>query len=358
MNKKNYILCILFIITYNVTSAQSWKNPSEKYKNAYKKYTDAKCPIRQDSIVHFVYFSKDRKSIKNHPFLNHPAFKGAQIMYAWKDLEPDKEHYDFSIIREDIEYLKQHNKKLFIQLQDATFNPRYNAVPAYLLTEEYDNGAIQQNSDNGVPDGWVAKRWNKKVRERFALLLKALGKEFDGIIEGINLQETAIGVNRENDSTYTEEGYVKGIKENMLALKQAFPISTTMIYANFIPGEWLPFDDKGYLKSIYDYGENIGVGLGGPDLMVTRKAQLNHTIAQMHEGTFSVPLGIAIQDGNYIGKTGADSDYNSKKDQREMTRKNIVPMLHAFAKDFLKVDYMFWANQQPYFDEDVIGCFK
>ena len=131
-----------------------------------------------------------------------------------------------------------------------------------------------------------------------------------------------------------------------------------MIYANFLPGEWLPFNDKGYLKDIYRYGESIGVGLGGPDLMVTRKGQLNHALAQMHEGNFSVPLGIAIQDGNYIGKTGADSNYNSEKDQREMTRKNIVPMLHAFAKDFLKVDYMFWANQQPYFDEDVIGCFK
>jgi hypothetical protein len=30
---------------------------------------------------------------------------------------------------------------------------------------------------------------------------------------------------------------------------------------------------------------------------------------QMHEGTFTVPLGIAIQDGNYMGKTGADKDY-------------------------------------------------
>lgn len=37
---------------------------------------------------------------------------------------------------------------------------------------------------------------------------------------------------------------------------------------------------------------------------------------------------------------------------------NVVPLLHAFAKDFLKVDYMFWVNQEPYFEEDVIPCFK
>jgi hypothetical protein len=33
-------------------------------------------------------------------------------------------------------------------------------------------------------------------------------------------------------------------------------------------------------------------------------------------------------------------------------------MLHAFAKDFLKVDYMFWAHQEPYFTEDVLPCLE
>ncbi|GAL34706.1 hypothetical protein JCM19240_4256 [Vibrio maritimus] len=35
-----------------------------------------------------------------------------------------------------------------------------------------------------------------------------------------------------------------------------------MQYANFMIGEWLPWEDKGYLKSIYEYGQQIGVGLG------------------------------------------------------------------------------------------------
>lgn len=358
MNIKNSLVCIFFIITNNLVNAQNWQNPSEKYKDAYKKYLNATCPILQDSILHFVYFSRDRESLKNHSFLKHPAFKGAQVMYPWKDLEPEKGKYDFTLIREDLEYLKQYQKKLFIQLQDVTFNPKYNAIPAYMLTTEYDNGAVLQYNDNGKPSGWVAKRWNKKVRERFALLLKELGNEFDGVIEGINLQETAIGVNKGKDSKFTNADYVQGIKENMLALKQAFPISTTMIYANFIPGEWLPFDDKGYLRDVYKYGDSIGVGIGAPDLMVTRKGQLNHALAQMHEGKFTVSLGIAIQDGNYIGKTGDDLDYDEDNDKRETTRKNLVPLLHAFAKDFLKVDYVFWANQAPYFHEDVLPCFS
>jgi len=92
--------------------------------------------------------------------------------------------------------------------------------------------------------------------------------------------------------------------------------------------------------------------------MVQRKAQLNHTLTMMHEYEYTVPLGIAIQDGNYIGKTGADQDYNEHSDNGLNEHENIVPVLHAFAKEFLKVKYMFWVNQEPYFSEDVIPCLK
>jgi hypothetical protein len=346
-----------FIILCISASSQQWQNPSEKYKDAYKKYLSAGCPILKDSIQHFVYFARNRESLINHPLIEHPMFRGAQIMYSWRDFEPQEGVYDFSLLREDYEYLKKYGRKVFVQIQDATFNPKYKAVPDYLLTDEYGGGALLQYDDDGKPNGWTAKRWNKKLRQRFALLLQALGKEFDGKIEGINLQETSIGPGKKPDPGFSEQGYVNGLKENMLALKRSFPSSTTMIYANFIPGELLPWTDKGWLRSIYQYGEEIGVGLGGPDLMVTRKAQLNNALALMHEGKYTVPIGIAIQDGNYTGKTGADLDYNEAADKKK-SRKNIVPLLHAFAKDFLRVSYMFWVNQDPYFKEDVMPCFS
>lgn len=352
-----YYLLVIFILIGTSVGAQDWQNPSKKYLNAYKKYTDASCPITDDGIKHFVYFSRDRALIHHHPFLSHHRFEGAQIMYSWKELEPSKGNYDFSKIKQDLDYLNKFDKKLFIQLQDVTFYPKNKAVPNYLLSDEYDGGAVMQLNQKGQPEGWVAKRWNAKVRERFALLLKNLGNALDGKIAGINLQETAIEINNKMDNSFSEKKYVNGLKANMLALKKAFPNTVTMIYANFIPGEWLPWEDKGYLRSIYQYGSEIGVGLGAPDLMITRKAQLNHPLAMMHEGTFSVPIGIAIQDGNYIGKTGADSDYHENQDKGLITRKSKVPLLHRFAKDFLKVDYLFWVNQAPYFKEDVLPCF-
>jgi hypothetical protein len=340
------------------TQAQELPDQAEKYANAYKKYLSATCPIAKDNIQHFVYFSRNRELIIDHPFLFHQMFRGAQIMYSWKDLEPEKGQYDFSMLTQDYVYLNARGKKLFIQLQDATFNPKYKAIPNYLFANEYDGGAALQYNAEGKPDGWVAKRWNKKVRERFALLLQALGKEFDGKVEGINLQETAIGISSKTDQSFSEKEYINGLMENMLALKKAFPSSTTMIYANFTPGEWLPHNDKGQLRGIYEYGEEIGVGLGGPDLMVTRKGQLDHLVTLMHERQYTVPLGIAIQDGNYTGKTGADLDYNELNESEKKSRINIVPLLHGFAKDFLRVDYIFWANQEPYFREDVMPCFS
>ena len=73
----------------------------------------------------------------------------------------------------------------------------------------------------------------------------------------------------------------------------------------------------------------------------------------MHEGQYTVPLGIAIQDGNYIGETGKAIEKRTNN-----VGTNIVPMLHEFAEDFLKVRYMFWANQEPYFEKHVLPCFS
>ena len=345
-----YVVLLMLSVLLNVAaSAEEWENPSERYLTAYEMFVEAACPIAPDEIKHFVYFSRDREAIHDHPLLKNSRFEGAQIMYSWRQLEPSEGHYNFSLIQADYEFLAAHGKRLFVQVQDATFSPKRKAVPDYLLTEKYDAGIAAQYTDDGEIEGWVAKRWNANVQERFALLLTALGRKFDGKIEGVNLQESAIGVSHERDPSFTPERYVDGLKVNMRAMKAAFPNSTTMQYANFMPGEWLPWEDNGYLRAIYSYGEDIGVGLGTPDLMFKKKAQLNHPFAMMHEYDYTAPLGVAIQDGNYIGKTGTVQVVDR--------RTNIVPMLHAFAKDFLKVNYMFWVNQEPYFEQDVLPCF-
>jgi hypothetical protein len=126
------MLGLFLSILWKTVNAQEKKH-SERYMDVYKKYLDATCPIRKDSIQHFVYFVRDRESIQVHPFLSHSMFKGAQIMYSWRQLEPEKGKYDFSILEQDYEYLKEFKKKLFVTLQDVTFNTKYKAVSAINL---------------------------------------------------------------------------------------------------------------------------------------------------------------------------------------------------------------------------------
>ncbi|MEZ4842021.1 MAG: hypothetical protein R2821_11060 [Flavobacteriaceae bacterium] len=111
--------------------------------------------------------------------------------------------------------------KIVISFKDVTFNTKYKAIPEYLMTDEFDGGCTM-SYNNGIADGWIAKRWNPDVQYRFAILMKALGKEFDGKIEGINLQETAVGANGDIDIILLPKRYTECIKENMLALKKAF----------------------------------------------------------------------------------------------------------------------------------------
>ncbi|WP_205626865.1 hypothetical protein [Pseudoponticoccus marisrubri] len=269
-------------------------------------------------------------------------------MYSWRDLEPERGVYDFSIIAEDLAYLDSHDKGLWVQLQDASFMPTHRPVPDYLLTDEFGGGVAAQLTEDGDFQGWVARRWDLAVAERFDALIAELGKEFDGRSAGINLQETAIGV-AGNAPGFAPEHYAAAIRARMDVLGAAFERSPAIIYAKFMPDEWLPWQDEGYLRSIYTLAADAGVGLGAPDLLPTRKGQLNHALGLLHELAPPVPRGIAVQDGNYIGETGSKAIQDK--------RPNIVPALVSFADDFLDLDYMFCVNQPPYFEEDVLGCF-
>jgi hypothetical protein len=98
-------------------------------------------------------------------------------------------------------------------------------------------------------------------------LLFALGKESTGAIEGINLAETSAGFGVSGGlfpKGFSSESYTDAITTNMKALRQAFPKSVVMQYANFMPGEWRPREDKGYLRAGYKAAQELKVGVGGP----------------------------------------------------------------------------------------------
>ena len=308
-------------------------------------------------VHHYVFFGQDREKIaKDASFLETKALEGAQVVYSWRQLEPEKDVYDFSLIREDLAFLTSKGKKLFVQLQDVTFSEARKNVPRYLLQDsKYNGGADKQyridddDEEHAVVQGWMARRWDPAVQERFHRLLFALGREFDGRIEGINFAETSGGfgfTGRLFPKGFSFEIYRDAIITNMKALKRAFPKSVVMQYANFMPGEWRPVNDKGYLRAVYWAAKDLKVGVGGPDLLPHRPGQLKSSYPLIREAAGIVPTGIAVQDGNY-------EDKDPKTGERVT-----IPELLKFATEYLKVDYIFWCTQEPYYSEQVIPFLK
>lgn len=302
-------------------------------------------------VRHYVFFGMDRERIREASFLNARAFEGAQLKYTWRELEPEPDAYDFSALRSDLAFLAAHGKRLFLQLQDATFSPTAMAVPKYLKSDpRYHGGADPQYSIPGDDDrraviaGWVARRWDPAVQKRFWKLFAGLGREFDGKIEGINLAETAVEFGTTGKlfpKGFTPERYRDATLENMAALKRVFLKSTTLLYANFMPVEWLPQNDRGYLRSVYRRAAELHLGVGGPDLLPFKPGQMHHSYPLIRAFR-GAPKGIAVQDGNY--------ELVNPKTGKRITIAGLID----FARSYLQVDYVFWCTQEPYYSKELI----
>ena len=287
---------------------------------------------------------------RDSAFLATKELEGAQISYFWRSLEPEKDRYEFAAIRDDMTFLASHGKKLFIQLQDASFMKERVPVPVYITRDTtYHGGANQQLVDNddvrAVGGGWMARRWDPAVQERLHKLLLALGAEFDGRVAGINFAETSVEFGESGrlyPSGFSPERYRDATIENIRALKRACPTSVALVYGNFMPGEWRPDEDKGYLRAVYDSAKSFGVGVGGPDLLPFRQGHLRGAYPLIHEASARVPVGIAVQEGNY-------ADVNPATGARAS-----IAELYRFATEYLGIDYIFWFAEEPYYSREVI----
>ncbi len=293
---------------------------------------------------HFVFFGSDRERIRERSFLDAPHVAGAQLRYSWRELEPERGRYALGPLLEDLAFLERHGKRLWVQIQDVSFSARV-LVPEYLVKDPAFGGGVAPQFSEGAPPrfaGWVARRWDPAVRARFVALLEAVGAAVDGRVEGVNLAETSIELADPGPAGFTPAGYAAAIREIMTAARKAFSRSRVIVYANFMPGEWLPHDDRGHLRAIYAHAGRIGVGVGGPDLLPHRKGQRNHSLPLIAARGPDVVAGVAVQDGNLADKDAATG--------RPVT----VAALYRFARDSLRLDYLFWGTEEPYYSRDVL----
>jgi hypothetical protein len=300
----------------------------------------------------FIYFGRDRSRISETEFLETETIIGAQLKYTWPELEPERDRYDLGPILEDLAFLEQHGKALFVQLQDVSFEEKIVNVPDYLRSDPAFGGGVArqysfEDDDETIPiaEGWVARRWDPPVRARFIKLLQVLGQELDGRIEGLNLPETSIGFGDSGEfhpAGFTYQNYYESIKDLMSAARESFPRSHVIQYANFMPGEELPDNDQGYLRGVYEHADSIGAGVGGPDLLPHRWFQRVNSYALIQGRSPSTVAGVAVQWGNLEDKNPATGE------------RVTVGELYEFARDDLRVDYIFWGTQEPYYSDEIL----
>ncbi|WP_343658537.1 hypothetical protein [Chryseobacterium sp.] len=266
---------------------------------------------------------------------------GVQIVYNWKALEKIKDVYDFSAIEKDLDYLTKLNRKLFIQLQDRFFEPQARYIPDYVLNDkEYNGGLIPQYDNPGenkpVGSGWATQQWNPAVRKRFQKLIGELAKKFDGKIQGINLPETAIDIDMKKDKTgFSCDGYFQAELENLKFARNAFHHSYVLQYVNFFPCEWE--NDHQYMSRLFDFAYQNNIGLGGPDIVPGKKAQMKNSYPffNQYKGKLSL-VAMAVQEPTLT--------YTNPKTKKPFTKEEFT----EYAENYLGVKIIFWSVESPW----------
>jgi len=253
-------------------------------------------------------------------------FKGAQVRYDWRDLEPQKGVYDFSRIESDLKYLESSGKRLVIQLMDRRFHSNGRSLPDYLYEDEIYHGGTEPFKNKG---GSVARLWDQAVLGRYLALLTALGNRFDKepFFEAFTFEETAIGIDKVNAKGFTHRKYLDALKEMVTVAKEAFPHTNVIMYGN-----WLS-NPKGALAELAEHCFRTGAGWGGPDIVpdkVPGRTEAGTTPIAGYvfypQYAGKMPLGAAVQTPSFGGKEGTFT----------------LDELYDTGVNVLKLNYIFW----------------
>lgn len=299
----------------------------------------------QNQSPQLFLFLEGDEAILHADKLANSCVSGAQIIYSWKQLEPQKDVYDFSKIEKDLKFLNSIGKKLFIQLQDRSFQPTIFHVPDYIREDVRYHGGVAMQYDfpgEGQPisTGWVARQWDPAVAERFKLLIQTLASHYDGKIYGINLPETAVDFNPDNlPLDFTYDNYFHAVIKNINLLRKYFQKSNVIQYVNFFPGEWN--NDHQYMSRLFTNAIHHQIGLGGPDTVPYRPNQMKNSYPFFQKYKDKLLVGMAVQEGDYT--------YTNPETGNHYT----FSEFYHFTKDYLGASIIFWNVKEPFYSNQL-----
>ncbi len=252
---------------------------------------------------------------KNH-------FVGGQRIYTWRQLEPQAGKYDFTAVEADLALLRQQNQRLILEIWDNSFDGHLQPVPDYLLTPAYQGGIARPTQSPRVVR---TKRWVPAVMDRYLLLMEALGKRFDGdpSFAGLIHTETAMENKGAGFEDFNGVAFDAQMRRLMVASRKSFPHTPVIVFGN-----WYPYRGPEGLAALAKQAQEVGVGWGGPDLVLGKKIW-GYDIIRANAGR--MPLGLSAQYDSFKG---------------EWT----VPQLLDLAQE-LKLNFVFWG----YFNRSKTG---
>ena len=106
-------------------------------------------------------------------------------------------------------------------------------------------------------------------------------------------------------------------------------------YANFWPCEW--DNDHNYMGRLFAWAAENGAGVGGPDIVPYRKAQMHNSypLFNQYKGKLGF-VGLAVQEPTLT--------YKNPKTGKPFTKAEFVD----FAENYLGAEAIFWSVQSPW----------
>lgn len=167
-------------------------------------------------------------------------------------------------------------------------------------------------------------------------LLNALAEKFDGRVFGVNLPETAIDPNIKRGKTgFSCKKHFNAEIENLAFAKKVFKQSHVIQYVNFWPCEWN--NDHKYMSCLVAFAQRNHVGLGGPDIVPNKQAQMKNAYPFFHQykGKLSL-VAMTVQEPTLT--------YTNPKTKKPFTRHEFA----NYAENYLGVGLIFWSTSSPW----------
>ena len=168
-------------------------------------------------------------SRRSRRWSNAPDISGVQIVYSWKSLETAKDQYDFARIEADLALPRERcTGSCSCRCRTGSSRSGIATCPPICSRSRVYGGGLAPQADNPGEDkpeghGWVAMQWNPAVRERFQTVAAALAQQFDGRVCGVNLPETAVDIDADDDKTgFTCDRYFAAELENIAFARKVF----------------------------------------------------------------------------------------------------------------------------------------